>query len=78
MTTAMRPVQGVMWMLASGASFVAVNGLVRWLGTDLPAPQSAFIRFACGLLFLMPTLVPLLRQGFAPGMLRLHIGRGAV
>lgn len=78
MTTAMRPVQGVMWMLASGASFVAVNGLVRWLGTDLPAPQSAFIRFACGLLFLLPTLVPLLRQGFAPGMLRLHIGRGAV
>ncbi len=67
-----------MWMLASGASFVAVNGLVRWLGTDLPAPQAAFIRFACGLLFLLPTLLPMLRQGFAPGLLRLHVGRGVV
>lgn len=78
MQSGVRPVQGVLWMLASGASFVGVNGLVRWLGTDLPAPQSAFLRFACGLLFLLPTLLPMLRQGFAPGILRLHLGRGAV
>lgn len=63
-------------MLASGLSFVAVNGLVRWLGTDLPSAQSAFIRFAFGLLFLMPTVVPVLRAGFAPGALRLFAWRG--
>lgn len=63
-------------MLASGLSFVAVNGLVRWLGTDLPSAQSAFIRFAFGMLFLMPTVVPVLRAGFAPGALRLFAWRG--
>lgn len=77
-----RPVQGVAWMLASGLSFVAVNGLVRALGTDLPAPQSAFIRFAFGLLFLLPSLWPVLRAalraGFAPGVLPAYLGRGVV
>lgn len=63
-------------MLGSGLSFVAVNGLVRWLGTDLPSAQSAFIRFAFGLLFLTPTVVPVLRAGFAPGALRLFAWRG--
>lgn len=72
----MHPVEGVAWMLASGLSFVAVNGLVRWLGTDLPAAQGAFIRFAFGLLFLMPSVVPALRAGFAPGALRLFAFRG--
>lgn len=58
-----KPVHGVLWMLASGLSFVGVNGLVRALGTDLPAAQSAFIRFGFGVLFLLPTLAPLLRAG---------------
>lgn len=74
----MRPLRGVLWMLASGWSFVAVNALVRALGTDLPAPQSAFIRFGFGLLFLLPSLWPVLRRGFAPGVLPAYLGRGAV
>ncbi|EEW24418.1 protein of unknown function DUF6 transmembrane [Rhodobacter ferrooxidans] len=63
-------------MLASGLSFVAVNGIVRYLGTDLPAAQSAFIRFGFGVLLLAPMLGSLLRGGFAPGVLRLYAGRG--
>lgn len=63
-------------MLGSGLSFVAVNGLVRWLGTDLPSAQSAFVRFAFGLLFLTPTVIPVLRAGFPPGALRLFAWRG--
>jgi drug/metabolite transporter (DMT)-like permease len=73
-----RPVQGVLWMLASGLSFVGVNGVVRWLGTDLPAAQSAFLRFAFGVLFLLPTMLPMLRRGFPPGTLRLFGWRGLV
>lgn len=73
-----KPVQGVAWMLASGLSFVVMTGFVRWLGTDLPAPQGAFIRFGFGLLFLLPTLLPLLRRGFPPGTLRLFTLRGLV
>ena len=36
------------WMLASGLSFVVVTGIVRYLGTDLPAAQSAFLRHGLG------------------------------
>lgn len=43
-------------MLATTVAFVGVNGVVRHLGTDLPAAQSAFIRFAFGLLFLAPAI----------------------
>ena len=44
-----RPVEGALWMLLTTLAFVGVNGIVRHLGTDLPAAQSAFIRFAFGL-----------------------------
>lgn len=65
-------------MLATGLCFVAVNGIVRWLGGALPAPQSAFIRFVFGLVFLGPVLVPALRSGFAPRIWRLMTLRGAL
>ena len=71
-----RPLEGVLWMLASGLSFVGVNGIVRYLGTDLPAAQSAFLRFGFGVIFLLPILPGILRSGFAPGALRLFAWRG--
>ncbi len=73
-----RPLAGILWMLATGMAFVVVNGTVRALGTDLPAAQSAFIRFAYGLLFLLPTLVPALRRGLPGGAWRLVLGRGVL
>jgi drug/metabolite transporter (DMT)-like permease len=73
-----RPLEGVLWMLASGLSFVGVNGIVRYLGTDLPAAQSAFIRFGFGVLFLLPVMPSMFRAGFAPGAMRLFAGRGVV
>ena len=73
-----RPLHGVLWMLASGLSFVGVTGIVRHLGTDLPAVQSAFLRFGFGVILLLPALRPMLRAGFAPGALRLYGLRGAV
>ena len=77
-TTVQRPTLGILWMLASGLSFVAVTGLVRWLGTDLPAVQSAFLRFAFGLAFLGPTLWSVLRRGLPQGTLPLFALRGAL
>lgn len=73
-----RPLEGVLWMLASGLSFVGVNGIVRYLGTDLPVAQSAFIRFGFGVLFLLPVMPSMFRAGFAPGAMRLFAGRGVV
>jgi drug/metabolite transporter (DMT)-like permease len=65
-------------MLASGLCFVAVNGIVRHLGTDLPAAQSAFLRFGWGVIFLLPALLGVLRQGLPAGTLPLFLGRGLV
>ncbi|MFN4170509.1 MAG: DMT family transporter [Pseudorhodobacter sp.] len=73
-----RPVAGILWMLGSGLAFVGVTGSVRWLGTDLPAAQSAFLRFAWGVVFLFPTLWMVLRVGFPGTVWRLHVGRGVV
>ncbi|MFV0387098.1 DMT family transporter [Paracoccus sp. (in: a-proteobacteria)] len=59
-----RDLIGIGWMLLTGLSFVAVNGIVRGLGGALPAPQAAFIRFLFGLILLLPVIWPALRQGF--------------
>lgn len=69
---------GILWMLLSGLSFVGVTGVVRSLGTDIPAAQSAFIRFAWGALFLAPSLAAVLRAGMARSVLGLHLGRGVL
>lgn len=71
-----RPLQGVLWMLASGLSFVGVNGIVRYLGPDLPAAQSAFLRFAFGVVLLLPVVPSLIRAGFSAPTLRLFGWRG--
>jgi drug/metabolite transporter (DMT)-like permease len=63
-----QPVAGIAWMLGSGLCFVAVTGIVRHLGTDLPAAQSAFLRFAFGVVFVAPAIRGLWRlpEGLLP------------
>jgi drug/metabolite transporter (DMT)-like permease len=73
-----RPLAGILWMLGSGLSFVGVTGIVRHLGTDLPAGQSSFLRFAWGALFLAPSLWPILRAGVPGGTWGYVVSRGAV
>ncbi|MDO5659061.1 MAG: DMT family transporter [Paracoccus sp. (in: a-proteobacteria)] len=69
---------GILWMLATGLCFVAVNGIVRWLGDELPPAQSAFIRFVFGLVFLAPVLARVSRDS-VPVALWPRIGlRGAL
>lgn len=68
--------QGVLWMLASGLNFVGVNGVVRWLGDDLPSVQSAFLRFATGLVILLPAMIGIARRGLPQGSLPVFALRG--
>lgn len=73
-----RPLDGALWMAAAGLSFVGVNGIVRYLGTGLPAAQSAFIRFGFGLLFLLPALWAMRGRRFPAGVGRLILLRGGM
>ena len=41
-------------MIACTLSFVAVTGIVRHLGSNLPAAESAFIRYAMGFVIMFP------------------------
>ncbi len=73
-----RPLEGALWMLLTTLAFVGVNGIVRHLGTDLPAAQSAFIRFVFGLLILAPALWTMRGMRFSAGIWRLFLWRGAL
>jgi drug/metabolite transporter (DMT)-like permease len=67
---------GIAWMLLSGLCFVGVNGVVKHLGTDLPAAQSAFIRFAYGAVFFLPVLPGVWRMRLPAPVWRLFGWRG--
>ena len=51
-----RPLVGILWMLFAGICFVGVNALVKSLGSRMPAPQAAFLRYLMGFVFLLPLL----------------------
>jgi drug/metabolite transporter (DMT)-like permease len=55
------PLRGVFWMVVTGLMFVGVTAMVKVLGTRVPAPQAAFLRYVLGLVFFLPMLRPLMR-----------------
>ena len=73
-----RPLEGIGWMLLTTVLFVCVTGIVRHLGSDIPAVEAAFIRYAIGLALVLPALRPLLRQWPRPALMRRFILRGIV
>jgi drug/metabolite transporter (DMT)-like permease len=73
-----RPVAGIVWMIVTGMLFVGVTAVVKHVGDALPAPQSAFMRYALGLVFLVPVIRPLFAARLTPRQLRLFGARGVV
>jgi len=74
--TTSAPWAGVAWMVLTGFCFVAVTGIVRHVGSNIPAAESAFIRYACGLLLMLPFIVPALRRGMGRGIFLIYSARG--
>lgn len=56
------PLQGILWMIVSTLMFVAVTGIVRYLGSGLPAAEAAFIRYAMGFLILLPVFIRMAKK----------------
>ncbi|WP_233192867.1 DMT family transporter [Acidimangrovimonas sediminis] len=73
-----RPTAGILWMLGSGFAFVGVNAIVKCLGQSLPSTEAAFLRYALGLVFLIPMLGPILRNRYTPRGVGLFAVRGLV
>jgi len=64
--TAPNPLVGVAWMVVTGVLFVGVTAIVKFVGDEIPASQSAFLRYLVGLVFLLPLI---------PSMTRLRLSR---
>ncbi|WP_235866788.1 DMT family transporter [Salibaculum griseiflavum] len=72
-----RPLAGIFWMIVTGLNFVAVTALVKHVGNDIPAAQSAFLRYVLGLVFLLPMIRPILRARLTRRQMKLFTLRGA-
>lgn len=55
------PLRAVIYMLSAGLCFVGFTALVKSMGTGVPAAQAAFVRYALGLVFVLPALGALRR-----------------
>ncbi len=62
----------------SGLCFIGVYVGVKYVGTRLPAAESAFLRYALGLVFLLPFVRSLWREGLPSQVIKLGIGRAVL
>ncbi len=69
---------GALWMIASGLLFVAVYISVRFLSSDMPAVQAAFMRYCFGLLFVLPVLMKIQWRTISREGFKLYFYRGLV
>lgn len=74
---ASRPLAGVAWMLVAGLNFVAVTAIVKHLGNEIPAAQSAFLRYFLGLVFLLPMIRSIRKARLTRRQIGLFSIRGA-
>jgi drug/metabolite transporter (DMT)-like permease len=72
------PLAGIAFMVASGLCFIAVNAIVKWLGPRLPPAEAAFLRYALGLVFILPLLPQVLREGLPRPVLGMAALRGGL
>jgi len=65
-------------MLASGLCFVALTAAVKHMGADIPAAQSAFLRYSIGLVFVVPMLFVVRRERLSRPVWGAFAARGLV
>ena len=73
-----KQITGALWMGLSGLCFIGVYVGVKYVGTRLPAAESAFLRYVLGLIFLLPVARVLWREGLSRDVIKLGIGRAFV
>lgn len=63
-------------MALTGVMFVCVTAIVKYIGDDVPAAQSAFLRYILGLVFLIPMIKPILAARLTRRQIALFSARG--
>lgn len=70
--------RAVIWMVITTLLFVVVTGIIRYMGSNLPALEAAFIRYAFGALLLFPVIIKLFSQKIPMDLWRTFAIRGFV
>ncbi len=65
-------------MILTGLLFVTVTGIVRHLGSQLPAVEAAFLRYAIGLILISPAFLRLRHHRPSTANMKFYAGRGLV
>lgn len=63
-------------MVVTGLTFVAVTAIVKHIGGSVPPAEAAFLRYALGLVFLLPMLRPLIKANLQRRQIILFGWRG--
>lgn len=67
---------GIGWMVLTTFCFVAVTGIVRYIGTDIPSSQAAFIRYAFGVVIFIPVMRRVFVKPPSLPMMKIFLLRG--
>jgi drug/metabolite transporter (DMT)-like permease len=70
--------RGIFWMFVTGLNFVAVTAIVKYIGSDMPAAEAAFLRYLLGLVFLLPMIRPIISAHLTLRQVKLFAARGVV
>lgn len=70
--------RAVIWMIITTLLFVVVTGIIRYLGSNLPALEAAFIRYAFGVVILLPIIFKLFKQKISMDLWRAFAIRGFI
>jgi len=53
----MKNTQAIFWMVVTTMLFAIVTGIVRYIGSDIPAPVAAFMRYIISTIFFIPLII---------------------
>lgn len=71
-----KPLLAIFWMLCTGALFVAVTAVVKYMGPRVPPAEMAFLRYLLGLVFLLPMLPAMRNAHLSARQWKLFAWRG--
>jgi drug/metabolite transporter (DMT)-like permease len=74
----MSNVRGIAWMGAAGLMFAAMTAIVRHLGSDMNPIQASFIRYAFGIVLMIPVFMRLSRDEMRSNNKKWHAVRGLI
>src|SRR6476646_5940970 len=74
----LRPnVQGMAWMILSGAIFGVLNAILRIITLQLPPIEAQFLRYVSGAVVMLPFILRIGLRAFRPNGLAGQLWRGA-